>query len=144
MSNSEKRRRAFTVFEIVLAMTLLVVVMVLVARAGYWSRIERGRLATRQAALETANNILEAAQAARWDALTPAWAGAQRLPETWSGWQPDARLQVRVEPERSLPHSKRVTVTIQWEFREGLPPQELALTTLRSAREAMSEKGKGP
>jgi hypothetical protein len=110
--------------------------MVLVARASYAAMVERWRIATRQEALEVATNLLEAARARPWDALTPEWAGAQRMPEAWTQGQPDGKLQLQIEPEAALPHAKRVTVTVQWDFRPGMPPQEVQLVTLLTAREA--------
>jgi hypothetical protein len=129
--------------EIVISLSLVVVVMVLVGQAGYFAMLERGRIDTRQAALEVADNILEAARARPWDGLTPEWAGAQKLPEEWLRQQPDGKLQVRVEPEASGPLTKRVTVEIRWESRPGLPPQELRLVTLLSAREARRQAASG-
>jgi hypothetical protein len=130
-----QRRPAFTVLEMVLAMTLLVVVMTLVAQAASWALIERGRLATRQEALEAAGNLLESARATPWDTLTPEWAAGQQLPESWVRRQPDGKLQVRVEPEPAVPRTRRVTVALRWDFREGMPPQEVRLETLFSARD---------
>jgi hypothetical protein len=111
------------------------VVMALVARASYGAMIERMRSATRQGALEAAANTLETARALPWEDLTPEWAAAQRLPEAWTKLQSDGRLEVRVEPETTAPRTKRVTVTIRWDFKPGMPPQELQLVTLFSARD---------
>jgi hypothetical protein len=106
------------------------------AQAGGWARLERGRLAARLEALTAAGNVLEAARALPWDALTPQWAAAQRLPESALPLRPDARLEVRVEPEASVPRAKRVTAAVRWDFRDGVPPQEVRLVTLFSARDA--------
>jgi Tfp pilus assembly protein PilE len=127
-------RRGFTVVEIVLALVLMVVVMGLVAKVGYHALVERGRIGARLAAQEAAQNVLEAARATPWEELTPQWAAAQRLPEEWTARQSDGKLEVRVEGEAPL--CKRVTVAIRWEFREGMPPQEVSLVTLFSARDA--------
>jgi prepilin-type N-terminal cleavage/methylation domain-containing protein len=135
-------RRGFTAVEMTLALTLLGVVMVLVARASYSATAERWRTAARQGALEAATNLLEVARARSWDALTPEWAAAQRLPEAWTQTQPDGKLDVQIEPEASVPHAKRVTVTIGWDFRPGIPPQEVQLVTLLSAREVAPNAGR--
>ncbi len=136
-------RHGFTFFEIVAALSILSVVLVITAQMSYQAMRERTRNDLRQLALEIAGNTLEAARAAPWGSLTPQWGGGRRLPESWKESQPDGELNVRVEPEAGLPQARRVTVIIRWDFREGIPPQELELTTLIAARE-MSEGKKGP
>jgi hypothetical protein len=135
--------RGFTVFEVVVALTMMVVVMVLAARAGVQARLERARLAARQQALTAASNLLEAARACPWDDLTLAWAQKQRLSEATTPLLHDARLEVRVEPEASPPRTKRVTVAVRWDFRENVPPQEVQLVTLFSARESAAKAPEG-
>jgi type II secretory pathway pseudopilin PulG len=130
-------RRAFTAFEIVIAMSVLAVVIVVTAQVSYQAMQERMRNDVRQKALEAANNTLETARALPWEALTPPWAAGQRLPEEWKELQPDGELKVRVEPDTGLPQVKRVTVTVRWDFRDGIPPQELELTTLIGGREIL-------
>jgi hypothetical protein len=128
-------RGGFTVLETVLALGLVVIVIGLTAQAGYLARVERARTNVRQGALDAASNLLEAARAMPWQALTPRWAAEQHLPEDWLRDQPDGKLQVQVAPEASLPRTRRVTVTIRWDLREGIPPQEVQLTALFAARE---------
>jgi Tfp pilus assembly protein PilE len=135
------RRRGFTFFEIVVALGMLAIAIVLTAQLAYQALRERMRNDFRQAALETASNTLEVARAQPWEATTPEWAAAQHVPESWKETQPDGELKVRVEHEAVTPHLKRVTVTVRWDFREGIPPQELQLVTLLAPRSA-PQRGK--
>jgi hypothetical protein len=126
----------------VAALSILGVVIVITAQVGYQAMRERMRNDLRQSALEIAANTLEGARAVPWKSLTAKWAADQRLTEEWKQSQPDGELKVRVEPEAGLPQVKRVTVTLRWDFREGIPPQELELTTLIAAREMTAQGDK--
>jgi hypothetical protein len=119
----------------VIALGILGVVLLLLAELGCQVLTERMRDAARQDALEAAANALEAARACPWDDLTPAWAARQRLPDAVAGRLPGGRLEVRVEPEASRPHTRRVTVEVRWPFNDK-PAQRLQLVALRSARSA--------
>jgi Tfp pilus assembly protein PilE len=136
------RRRGFTFFEIVVALGMLAIAIVLTAQLSYHALRERMRNDFRQAAVETVSNTLETARALPWAALTAEWAAAQHVPESWKETQQDAELKVRVEPEAATPNLKRVTVTVRWDFREGIPPQELQLVTLLAPREAVVMRSK--
>jgi prepilin-type N-terminal cleavage/methylation domain-containing protein len=138
---SRAGRRGFTVLEIMVALGLLSVAMVLVAQLGLWSLSERRRNALRQEALETAANLLESAQASSWEALTPEWAAAQRLPDFLAQRLEEAKLTVRVEPEASRPRTKRVTVEIAWRLSNGMPAQPVVLVGLFSARSTQPSGG---
>ena len=139
---SVRVRRGFTFFEIVVALGMLAIAMVLTAQLTYQALRERMRNDFRLAALETANNTLETARGLPWDALTPEWAAAQQVPESWKETQPDGELKVHIAPEGATAHLKRVTVTIRWDFREGIPPQELQLATLLAPRAATLARSK--
>jgi hypothetical protein len=136
------KRRGFTVFEIVVAFSVLAVVLVVTAQVGYQTMRERMRHDLRQKAQDISTNTLEAARALPWESLTPQWASAQQLPESWKELQPDGELQVRVEPDAALPQVNRVTVRVRWDFREGIPPLELELVTLLAARETLTPRDK--
>ena len=112
-------RNGFTVLEILAVLGCLSIVLVVLAEIGLLSAHERMRGAQRQDALEAAINILEEAQAARWDALTPAWADERRLPGSLAQWLDQGRLTVRVEAEAARPALKKVTVQIDWRLTTG-------------------------
>ena len=136
MQDRANRRpyRGFTTMELAAALGIMAIVMVMVAQLAAWSTLERARSAARQGALEAAANVLEEARAAAWDTLTPEWAAARRLPEEWVRLQPDGKLDVRVEPETAAPRTKRVTASVRWGARAGVPAQEVQLVTLLAAR----------
>lgn len=109
---SDSHRPGFTILESLIALSVLAIASVLVAQVGTTALMERARLTETQALLETANNVLETARALRFDQLTPEWAAAQQLPESWRERQPAVQLTVRVEPLPEKPWAKRVSVGI--------------------------------
>jgi prepilin-type N-terminal cleavage/methylation domain-containing protein len=135
-------RRGFTVLETLAALAILAVAMVLAAQAGVWSLMERSRNATRYEVLEAANNILEAGRARSWSELTPDWAAEQRLPQLLAERLHKAQLHVRVEPEASRPHCKRVTVEIRWTLDQGQPARPVRLVAVFGVRSAAATGGK--
>lgn len=136
------RRRGFTLVETMVALGVLGVVLLLVAQVGILILSERQRDVARQDAEETAANILEASRACPWEDLTPAWAARQRLPDSLARRPYEGRLTVRVEPEPSRPHVKRVTVEIRWTLDDQGPERQVRLVGLRSARTARTTGGK--
>jgi len=120
--------------EAVAALGILMVVMVVVAQTGVWGMRERARSASHQSAVELAHNIMEAARARAPQDLTPAWAAQQKLPKEWNDQFHTAKLMVRVEPEKSLPSAKRVTVELHWGH-EPIPGS-LQLVSVFSSRTA--------
>jgi len=129
-----RRRSGFTVLEASIAVAVLGLAMVLTAQLGVWVLAERGYHRDRQAAEEIAANVLEAARACRWEALTPAWAAQQRLPAPFD--ERDWRLSVRVEDEPKRPQTRRVTVTLQPQWERPGPAQPVQLVSLFTARTA--------
>jgi prepilin-type N-terminal cleavage/methylation domain-containing protein len=135
-SRSSPGRRGFTLAETMVALGILGVVLLLLGQLAVVVLRERQRSTAHQDALEAAANVLEAARACPWDDLTPAWAARQHLPEPVAERLPDGRLEVRVEPEASRPHTRRVTVEVRWSLDDNRPPQTVFLVGLRSARTA--------
>jgi hypothetical protein len=125
-----------------IALAVLGVVMLLLAQLGCQVLVERRRNAVHQQAVEAAANALEAARSCPWDDLTPAWAVRQRLPESMSRQLNGGRLEVRVEPEASRPHTRRITVEVRWLLDNDRPAQPVRLVALRSARSAPASGGK--
>jgi hypothetical protein len=124
------------------ALGVLGLVLLLLAQIGIQVLRERQRDAAHQDALEAAANVLEAARACPWDDLTAAWAARQRLPESMTGRLRDGRLEVRVEPEASRPHTRRITVEVRWSLDDDRPAPPVRLVGLRSARSAPATGGK--
>ncbi len=131
---SERPAAGFTVLEITLALGVLLLAMVLVTQVGFQSMRDRARNAARHQAEELAANVLEMARACPWEALTPEWAAAQRLPESGAEHLTDGRLTVRVAPEAGRPHLKRVTITVSWTQDGNKPARPVELVGLFGAR----------
>jgi hypothetical protein len=122
------------------ALAILGAVLLLLAELAVVALRERQRSAAHQEALEAAANVLEAGRACPWDELTADWAARQRLPESLARPPRDGRLEVRVDPEPSRPHTKRVTVEVRWSF-EDRPAPPVRLVGLRSARSTADSGG---
>lgn len=115
MNKRRAQSGGFTIMELVVALAGLAVGLTLVLELGVWSTIERKRTLLRSEALETAANILEAAQAAGSEALTKDWAEKQQLPPALASQLKEGRLNVRVEPVGPPSRMVRVTVAIAWQ-----------------------------
>ena len=137
----QARCRGFTLTETVVALGILGGVLLAVAQFGYLALCERQRNIARQDALEAAANVMESARVLPLEDLTPAWAGRQHMPEPLAQRLRDGELQVRVEPEPSRPHTKRLTVEIRWSPDDGKPAQRVELVALRSARSVLKSGG---
>lgn len=129
-------RRGFTAGEILLALGMLVLAGVLAAELGTAALTERWRTDARLDAQDAAANALEAARAADWDALTPAWAAGQTLPPHLAARLSDGALAVTVAPEPGRPRVKRVTAVVTWTGAGKRPARPVALVGLFAARAA--------
>jgi prepilin-type N-terminal cleavage/methylation domain-containing protein len=125
-------RSGFTVLEIVAAVAILGIAMLVEAQVVTWALAERSRADQVQAALELAANVLEEARATPWESLTPEWAAERKIPDSLR--PRDWRLGVQVEPEKSRPRTKRVTVEVHWAPESGVPTRPARLVGLFTAR----------
>jgi prepilin-type N-terminal cleavage/methylation domain-containing protein len=138
MVNKKTHRAGFTLAEITVTVVILGIVAVIVAQVVVWSLQERGRLSSKEAALELADNVLEAARAQSFDKLDQAWADAQVIPVALADLLPEGKLTVKVEPVKQ---SRRITVEVRWQYEEYLPPHSVALTSILSDRVASKTGG---
>ena len=79
-----------------------------VAQTIVWSVQERARMASHQAALELAANVLEAARAQPFDKLDQAWADAQTVPSDMADLVQEGKILVKLEPEKTAQSAKHV------------------------------------
>ena len=135
-------RRGFTIIEATIALAVAAVVGVIVAQALVWSMRERARLVTKQAALELAANILEAARAEPFDKLDKTWGDAQTIPSDMADLLIGGKVVVTVVPAPLAKEAVRVTVEVHWQFAPDLPGQSVQLTSVFGARSA--KKGGTP
>src|SRR5205823_2050223 len=126
---SMRTRAAFTLVELTVTMAIIAILIVIVAQCVLLSIQERARTAAHHAALELAANVLEDARAQPFDKLDKAWADAQVIPSESSALLPDGKVVVTVEPEKSTPKVRRVTVEVRWQFDANLPNRSVQLTT---------------
>jgi type II secretory pathway pseudopilin PulG len=135
-------RAGMTLVEITVTLGIVVVLGVIIAQCVAWSMRERTRMSAHQAALEMADNILEAARAQPWKQLDQAWADAQTIPPTMASLLPDGKVVVKVEAGQPEPQARRVTVRVDWQFETHLPPHSVELTTVLSGRTAKNDGAK--
>jgi prepilin-type N-terminal cleavage/methylation domain-containing protein len=134
MAKTHRDRAAFTILEITVTLAIIAILSVVVAQCVTWSLRERARLASQQAALELAANVLEASRAQPWAQLDPAWAEAQTVPTEMAALLPQGKVQVTLEPGLP-PSTRRVTVEVRWQEGPDAPPQRVELTTVLSRRD---------
>ncbi len=130
------RRRAFTLVESIIALGVLTASVAVAAELVAWAIGERVRTDNRADAAEAAANVLEDARGRGWDAVTPEWAAAQKLPDSLAARLPDGRLAAAVEPEAGRPRVKRVTVTVEFGVGNRGPQPPVTLAALFAARTA--------
>jgi type II secretory pathway pseudopilin PulG len=140
-SLAASNRPGMTVAECTVALAILLVVGVIVAQSTVWILREQARRGAHQAALEVAANVLETARATPPEQLSRAWAEAQTIPADSADLLPGGAVVVTVEPEKSFPQTRRVTVEVRWRPDANLPPQSVQLTTLLSERSATKAGG---
>lgn len=119
------RRTAFTLTELSVAMTVATVALGLVCSLAAWSLEDRQAHHDRLRATEAAANLLEAAAALGADALTPAWAASQKLPDDVG--LTNGTLTVTAAPEEGTPNLIRVTARVTWNGRGDLPGRHVEL-----------------
>jgi hypothetical protein len=136
-----RRRRAFNLTECCIALAMLGLITMTMAHFLFTSIVQGRQHAQSQQVLEAAANILEAARACDWEALTPEWAGAQRLPAELAEVLEHPELIVGVEGEPSRPLTRRITVEVRW-LQDGKPARAVKLVELRSARSMARTGGK--
>jgi hypothetical protein len=132
------------VAEATVALAAVAILGVVIAQCTVWGVRERARLAARQAALELAANVLEAARATPWDRLDQDWAAAQVVPSEMADLLPEGKVVATVEPEKLSPHARRVTVEVRWRSDPTLDPYSVQLTTVLSARAEKAKAGDKP
>jgi type II secretory pathway pseudopilin PulG len=131
-----KPRHAFTIMEMTVALMMVGVIMMVSMQVATSSMLERLRLAARQAALEHASNVLEAARAEKPDALTGAWAAAHQSVPADTALPEQTQVRVAIQPEAAAPAARRVTVVVGWRFAEDEPEQTVQLTSIFAPRAA--------
>jgi type II secretory pathway pseudopilin PulG len=137
-----RKRAAFTLTELIGAVAIIAVLVVIVAQCMTLSIQERARMAAQQAALELAANVLENARAQPFEKLDKTWAEAHAIPSEVAALLPDGKIIVTVEPEKTAPATRRVTVEVQWQFEAHLANRSVQLTTIIAGRDAKKTGGK--
>ena len=123
------------------ALAIIAIVGIVVAQGLVWSTQERARLASHQAALELAANVLEAARAQPFEQLDQAWADAQTVPSDMADLLQQGKVLVTVETPKTTTATRRVTVEVRWHFERAVSAQTVQLTTVLSGRMTKKDGG---
>jgi Tfp pilus assembly protein PilE len=139
--NKPAPRTGSLLIEAMVALAVIAVLIVVVAQSLVWSIYERSRLASQNAALELAANVLEAARAQPFDELNQSWADAQAVPPEMAELLPAGKVIAKVEPTKGAPHARRLTVEVRWQFDPQAPAQSIQVTGVLSGRETKKAGG---
>ena len=131
-SSSLTARPGYTLMEVCVAATVLTLMMPIVAQLAFWSLTQRIHAQSEQAALELAQNILDAARACPLEDLNAKWASSQKIPSQNAPLLPDGKVTVTIETEKY--GVRRITVTVAWQNGVADAPREVKLVTLLSPR----------
>jgi type II secretory pathway pseudopilin PulG len=123
------RRRAFTLFEVIVAATMLVVllttsVQMLRAVSNYERASER-----RLVAMEAVQAVADQIGNIPWSQLTAESAKNVSIPKPLDTYLPDAKLTVSLEEEASPIASKRIHIDLTWNGPDGQPVAPVRLTS---------------
>ena len=123
------RRRAFTVFEMTIAVILLAAVMGVTVQTLGWVARERRASEAREVAVREVANLMERLAARPWDRLSPDSVKGVTLSETGRRALPGAELAVAVDDKGASDGAKRVALTLRWRDRAGEWVAPVRLTT---------------
>jgi hypothetical protein len=123
------RRGAFTLFEVIVAATMLAVllttsVQMLRAVSNHERASER-----RVVAMEAVQAVGDQIANIPWRELTPESAKKVSIPKPLDSWLPGAKLTVSLDEEASPTTSKRIHVDITWNGPDGQAVAPVGLTS---------------
>ncbi len=125
------RRRAFTVFELAVAVFLLGIVMAVTVQLLGWIASERRWAKRRELAAREVANLMEHLSARPWDRLSAEGVKDVTLSNESKQALPGAELSIGVD-ERGAPGgtpAKRISVQLRWRNRAGELDAPVRLTT---------------
>ena len=135
------QRTGSLLIEATVALAIIAIVGGIVAQSIVWGLQERAKLASHQAAVELAANVLEAARALPFDRLDKSWADAQTVPSESADLLPEGKVLVTLEPGQPT-STKRLTVEVRWQVEPDHPARSVRLTSVFSNREDKKAGGK--
>lgn len=125
------KRRGFLLMEMIAAGVLLLAFTTVCVKYFSVLATQRESLNQRQAAISETSNIMERLMADKFDDLTPeAIAKITLSPEAKTAL-PDGELKIDLADVDAKPLSKRITVSIRWQDRNGQWMQPTRLVAWR-------------
>ena len=126
-----KRRRGYSIIELLVAAGLLATLLTVCAQLSGTASAEQRALRQRQAATNEVANVLERLSIRPWNELTDKALGELPLSAAARQSLPEGRLEVHVVQPAGQAGAKRISVQIHWPGRDGRPEQTVRLTAWR-------------
>jgi hypothetical protein len=123
-----KRSRAFTIFELTVAIGLLAVLMMTSVQMLQLLMRQQRAVERKVLALHTVQAVAELVGNIRWDELSPAAVEAITIPERVKLHLPGAKLTIALAEEAD-PVSKRISIELSLDSSAGQPAGTTQLTT---------------
>jgi len=125
------RRRGFTILELFVATSILVVLMGVCLKWFTAAATQRRAAEYRQAAMGEAANVMERLAAQPWDEMTGEKAAKWTLSSDARQHLPQSALAVQITQPPAEPGAKQVVVTVRWRARPETPESQVRLVAWR-------------
>jgi hypothetical protein len=123
------RRHAFTLFEVIIAATVLAALLTASVQMLRAVSIHQRSTEHRAAALQAVQAISDEVANIPWDRLTVESAKKVTIPKPLDGYLPGAKLSVSLDEEPAPAPSKRLHVDLTWNGPDGQPVAPVRLTS---------------
>lgn len=132
---SHSPRDGTTLFEVVVAVTLLAAGLAMTGQVLYSTSLVRRENERRQCALQEAANALERLRGLPWSELAAEAPPQLALSDVAAERLPQARLSIQIRDEVNAPAAKHLVVAVAWQLRNGQPASPVQLSSWRYAPE---------
>jgi prepilin-type N-terminal cleavage/methylation domain-containing protein len=123
------RRRAFTLFEVIIAAAILAALLTASVQMLRAVSIHQRATEHRAAALQAVQAISDEIANIPWDQLTAESAKKVVVPKPLEGYLPGGKLSVSLDEETAPTSSKRLYVDLTWNGPDGQPVAPVRLTS---------------
>jgi Tfp pilus assembly protein PilE len=130
-SDTRRRRRGFTLLEVVISGTLLAAVLVVSARMVWSIARQREAILDRQTALCEAGNVMERIFALSWEDLSDEAVKGRQLSDDSQRALSGGRLSVEISVPAEDTAAKRILVKVSWMHEPDQPERSVRLAALR-------------
>jgi type II secretory pathway pseudopilin PulG len=129
---NSRRFTAFTLIEVIVAVTLLGAGLVLTCEVLHWTSLLRRENERRQCAMQEAANALERIRGWSWQELVAEQPPELALSESALRQLPQGDLQLEIAADPDDSDARRIAVEVSWQLRDGQPAAPVRLIAWRS------------